>query len=439
MIAASAVAGKQSASARFFRSEASGSILLLACTVIALGWANSPWSDWYRQLLTAKLGFSWSDSKFVLSWDHWINDGLMAVFFFVVGLEIKREVVVGHLSSLRKAALPVVAAAGGMAAPALIYHLCAGSGQGARGWGIPMATDIAFALGILALLGPRVPTGLKVFLTALAIADDLGAVLVIALFYSSDIRLTPLIAAGVLLALIVLAGQAGVRHISIYAVLVVGVWLCVFASGIHATVSGILLAMVVPVRARVEPAHFFAVARERLTALERSLSNTERAKLSSEDMEDLEELHRVTSDVVPAGTAFERYLHPLTAYVILPLFALFNAGVAVDSNIVRALAHPAGFGVVLGLVLGKQLGITGASWIVIRTGLADLPSGVTWAQIYGGSLLAGIGFTMALFISDLALESPELIARAKLGILVGSALCALSGFLVLRAAVKRGL
>jgi NhaA family Na+:H+ antiporter len=437
MAGAGTVAGKQSASARFFQSEATGSILLLICTLVALGWANSPWSDSYRQLLASKLGFSWNDSKFVLSWDHWINDGLMAVFFFVVGLEIKREVVVGHLSTWRRAILPVAAGAGGMIVPALIYSAFNSGGEGAHGWGIPMATDIAFALGILALLGPMVPTGLKVFLTALAIADDLGAVLVIALFYSDRILVLPLAAAGLLLGAIVIAGRMNIRSIAVYGVLVVAVWLAIFASGIHATVSGILLAMVVPVRARVDSRGFFAIARERLAALEASGFGAGRAKLSSEEIEDLEELHRATSDAVPAGTAFERYLHPVTAYVVLPLFALFNAGVEVDYKSLGYLAHPVGLGVALGLLIGKQLGITGASWIVIRSRLADMPANVTWKQIWGGSLLAGIGFTMALFVSDLAFGDPQMRQRAKLSILVASAVCAAAGYQILRSALKK--
>ena len=423
---------KLSASARFFKSEATGSILLLICTVAALTWANSPWSESYFRLLHMTIGFTWDDAKFVLTWDQWINDGLMALFFFVVGLEIKRELVVGHLSTFRRAILPVAAAVGGMVLPALIYAWFNSGRAGARGWGIPMATDIAFALGILALLGPMVPAGLKVFLAALAIADDLGAVLVIALFYTDRISIGALIIAALLLGLIASANRMNIRSISVYAVLVAGVWLSVFASGIHATVAGILLAMVVPVRARIESREFFGIAHERLSALEASNLGVERSTLSSEQTEALDELNEAIGDVVPAGTAFEHYLHPITAYVILPLFALFNAGVVMDSDIVHALADPAGFGVILGLFFGKQLGITGASWIVIRSRLADLPSKVTWGQIYGGSLLAGIGFTMALFISDLALRDPQLLGRSKLGILLGSSLSAAAGYFVLR-------
>jgi len=427
---------KESASARFFKSEATGSILLLICTLAALFWANSRWSGWYFHLLDSKIGFAWNEGKFALSWNHWINDGLMALFFFVVGLEIKREILVGQLSTLKKAILPVAAALGGMLLPAAIYALFNRSGEGARGWGIPMATDIAFALGILALLGPRVPPGLKIFLTALAIADDLGAVLVIAVFYTDQISPAALISAGVFLALIVLAARLKVSSVSVYAVLVTSVWLSVLASGIHATVAGILVAMVVPVRARIKPKRFFVIARTKLEELEASNLSGEVTTLNSEQMEALEDLHKATSDVVPAGPAFEHYLHPATAFVILPLFALFNAGVVMDSGFVMALTNPVGFGVLLGLLTGKQAGITAASWLVIRLRLADMPPGVTWGQIYGSAILAGVGFTMALFVSDLAIENEQLLAFSKVGILSGSALCAGAGYWVLRRALR---
>jgi NhaA family Na+:H+ antiporter len=427
----------QRASARFFKSEATGSILLLFCTIIALTWANSPWSGTYFQLLRTKLGFSWGDAKFVLSWGHWINDGLMALYFFVVGLEIKREILVGQLSTVKKAVLPVAAALGGMVLPALIYTALNRNGTGARGWGIPVATDIAFALGILALLGPRVPTGLKVFLTALAIADDLGAVLVIAFFYTESISIGPLIGAGAALGLIVLVARLKINLVSVYSVLVALVWLGILASGIHATVAGILVALVVPVRARIEPKRFFAIARERLAELEASDLTGEVTTLNSAQIEALDELHEATSDVVPAGPAFEHYLHPITAFVILPLFALFNAGVVMDTGLAKALTNPVGFGVLLGLLIGKQAGITAASWLVIRTRLADMPQGVTRGQIHGASILAGIGFTMALFVAELAIEDEQLIGFSKAGILAASTVCATVGYFVLRRALAR--
>ena len=265
-----ALTAAQRASARFFKSEARGSVLLLLCTIAALSWANSPWSKSYFQLLETKIGFTWNEWKFALSWAHWLNDGLMALFFFVVGLEIKREVLAGELSTLKKAILPVAAAVGGMVAPGLIYLALNGSAGYPRGWGIPMATDIAFALGILTLLGPRIPAPLKVFLTALAIADDLGAVMVIALFYTEQISIAPLIGAALCFALLMIATRMRIGYLTVYGVLIAGVWLGVLASGIHATVAGILVATVVPVRAHLKPKRFFATAHQKLAELEAS-------------------------------------------------------------------------------------------------------------------------------------------------------------------------
>ena len=426
---------KENAFARFFNSEATGSILLLICTIAALTWANSPWSGVYFRLLHSKIGFTWNDSTFALSWSHWVNDGLMALFFFVVGLEIKREIIVGELSTVKKAILPVAAAAGGMLLPALIYAAFNRDAPGSRGWGIPMATDIAFAIGILALLGPRVPVGLRVFLTALAIVDDLGAVMVIAVFYTDRISVGPLIASAVFLTLIIFAARLKVSSIAVYAVLVIGVWLGVLASGVHATVAGILVAMAVPVRGRIKPKEFFTTARDKLAQLEASNLTGDITTLNAGQMEVLEQLHIATRDVVPAGPSFERYLHPITAFAILPLFALFNAGVVIDSGVITALSHPVGLGVVLGLVIGKQAGITGGSWLVVRLQLADMPPGVSWSQIYGSALLAGIGFTMALFVADLGLEDQQLLGFSKIGILAASALCAAGGYYFLRKAL----
>jgi Na+:H+ antiporter, NhaA family len=413
-----------------------GSVLLLICTIAALTWANSRWSGSYLALRHTTIGLSWNHSSFTLSWDQWINDGLMALFFFVVGLEIKREIAVGQLSTLKKAILPVAAAVGGMVLPALVYAALNAGSAGARGWGIPMATDIAFALGVLALLGSRVPPSLKVFLTALAIADDLGAVLVIALFYTDHIRLGHLIAAGVFLACFAVAVKLNVKRVVIIAALVFGVWLGVLLSGIHAAVAGILIAFLVPVRGSIQPKHFFAIVEERLVELKASKLSGDVTTLNSGQMDAFEELHDATSDVLPAGLAFERYLHPVTAFVILPLFALFNAGVLLDAGIGKALANPISLGVLLGLVVGKQAGIMAASWIVVRSGFSELPDGVTWGHVWGSAILAGIGFTMALFITDLAIPDQQSVAFSKVGVLLASALCAIGGYGVLRSALR---
>ncbi len=414
----------------FVHSEVTGSILLLTCTVVALLWANSPWAGAYFDLLHTYLGVSWGDASFKLSLHHWINDGLMVIFFFVVGLEIKRELVVGELSTLRKAALPVAAAIGGMAVPAILFALLNHGGDGARGWGVPMATDIAFALGVLAIFGSRAPIGLKVFLTALAIADDLGAVAVIAVFYTEDINLLSLAVAAVLLAALFAAIRARVRRGLLY-LLIIGVWLAVFSSGVHATVAGILVAMVIPVRPRVDPHRFIDETEERLERIKR-MELSEHSLLSDREQLDIvESVHRRAGDALPTGLVLEHHLHPIQVWLILPLFALANAGVAIGDDLLAVLAHPLALGIVVGLVVGKPVGIGLLSWLAVRSGRGALPEGVSWAQVVGAGCLAGIGFTMSLFITDLAFDNEVLMATAKVGILGGSLASGVLGFAIL--------
>jgi len=430
-------AGARGAFQRFFHSEVSGSILLMLFTVVALVWANSPWADLYDHMLHAPLGFTLGKWSFSMSAAHWVNDGLMAIFFFVVGLEIKRELSVGQLSTFRSALLPVAAALGGLVAPALIYAWLNGGTPGERGWGIPMATDIAFALGVLALVGSRVPVGLKVFLTALAIADDLGAVLVIAVFYTERVNLYALGADAALLALLFLAVRYTARMYSLYVVLALGIWAAMLASGVHATVAGILVALALPVRARIEPQQFIDAVRGRLAFLqERSLTRDSMVR-NREQMEAIEDVATSTLDFLPAGFALERYLHPITAFLILPVFALFNAGVRLDGRIQEALMQPVSLGIVLGLFLGKQVGITLTSFVAVKTGQAELPPGVTLGQLYGASILGGIGFTMSIFVAGLAFEDGPLLAAAKLGILAASAISGVVGFVVLKVILAR--
>jgi NhaA family Na+:H+ antiporter len=300
-----------------------------------------------------------------------------------------------------------------------------------------MATDIAFALGILALFGARAPLGLKVFLTALAIADDMGAVLVIAMFYTDEVRLGALLVAAALLILIALAARARLRRTGVYAVLVIGVWAAVFASGVHATVAGILVALVIPVRARIDPQDFFQTTRERLVRLRSSDLSRDSMVDDDEQFEALGELAHAASDMLPPGLTLERELHGVQAFLILPLFAFFNAGVQLDGGALETLANPISLGIVLGLVVGKQIGVLVFSWLAIKVGRAALPSGVTWAQLWGVSCLAGVGFTMSLFIGELAFSSPELVSEAKVGILAASLIAGALGYLVLGAALPR--
>ena len=414
----------------FVHSEVTGSIVLLACTVIALVCANSPWADSYVDLLHTYVGVSWGDAAFKLSLHHWINDGLMVVFFFVVGLEIKRELLVGELSSFNKAALPVAAALGGMVVPAVLFFVLNMGGEGARGWGIPMATDIAFALGVLAIFGTRAPLGLKVFLTALAIADDLGAVAVIAIFYTEKINFLALVVGAVLLVLLFVAVQARLRRGILY-LLIIGVWVAVFSSGVHATVAGILMAMVIPIRTRVDPCRFIDDTEERLDRIKKMELSKHSLISDREQLDIVESIHSSAEDARPVGLVLEHYLHPVQVWLILPLFALANAGVAVGGDLMAVLANPLALGVIVGLVVGKPVGIGLLSWLAVKSGRSALPAGVTWTHVFGAGCLAGIGFTMSLFISDLAFDNEVHIATAKIGILAASLASGILGFIVL--------
>jgi NhaA family Na+:H+ antiporter len=424
--------GNDSVFQRFLHWEAAGSLVLLACAVIALVWANSPWAESYDELTHTYIGFSIGEDSFKLSLKHWVNDLLMVVFFFVVGLEIKREMVLGELSTFRKAILPVMAAIGGMLVPAGLYFMLNAGGPGANGWGIPMATDIAFALGILALFGTRAPLGLKVFLTALAIADDMGAVLVIALFYTEEVRLLPLLIAAGALILISVAAQARLKRVGFYAALIMVVWIGVFASGVHATIAGILLALVVPVRAQIDPQKFFKTAKRSLATLDASNVTMDSMVDNDDEFRALSDLSDATAAMLPPGIVLERYLHIGQAFIILPLFAFFNAGVHIGGDLWEILTSPISLAVILGLVLGKQIGVMFFSWLAIKSGKATLPAGVTWAQLWGVSCLAGIGFTMSIFIDELAFNDPAIIDEAKVGVLFASLIAGILGYVILK-------
>jgi len=378
----------------FLRMEASGGIMLAAAAALALLISNSALRSAYVALLetpvSVRIGSLLLDKPLLL----WVNDGLMAVFFFLVGLEIKREVLKGELSSLSRAALPIFAAIGGMAVPALIYAgVNWNNAEALRGWAIPAATDIAFALGILAVLGRRVPVSLKVFLLAVAIIDDLGAIVIIALFYTSDLSLLALGLASGGLVILIGFNVAGVRRAAPYLLIGIVMWVCVLKSGVHATLAGVLVALTIPMRA--------------------------------------------TSEEAPAPLyRIEHGLHPWVAFLILPVFAFANAGVSFAGLTPAALLAPVPLGILLGLFVGKQLGVMGASWLAVRAGLARLPEGLSWAMLYGAACLTGVGFTMSLFIGSLAFETPEQRDAVRLGVVGGSLLSALLGYGVLRLASR---
>jgi Na+:H+ antiporter, NhaA family len=418
---------------RFTQSESAGGIVLLAATLVALGLANSPWTEAYHDFWESPLRLGAGIWEFEMSLHHFTNDALMAVFFFVVGLEIKREMIVGELASPRAAALPIAAALGGMVVPAALYALVNAGGEGSAGWGIPMATDIAFALGILALAGKGVPVGLKVFLAALAIVDDLGAVVVIALFYTSDLDLGALAIAVVALLASVALNRLGVRQAGMYAAVGLILWLAVLASGVHATIAGVLLALTIPARTRINTQEFLVDCKRVLENFDAAGVEGQTVLTNEAQQCAIQELEENCEAAQAPLMRLEHGLHPWVAFAIIPIFALANAGVSLSGDIIESFSHPVAIGVILGLVLGKPIGISLASWAAVRFGGATLPQGVSWRGIAGASVLGGIGFTMSIFIANLGFgEGSELLALAKLGILTASAVAAVTGWLLLR-------
>ena len=422
----------------FMASEAAGGIVLLVCTVAALVWANSPWGESYEHFWHTPVEAAFGGARLSASLLHWVNDGLMVVFFFVVGLEIKREVLVGELASPRQAALPIMAALGGMVVPAAIYAALNMGQPSLSGWGVPMATDIAFALGVLALVGRGLPQALFVFLAALAIADDLGAVLVIAVFYTSSIAWVALGVAAALLAGMVALNVAQVRSPIPYAILGVGVWLAFLQSGVHATIAGVLAAMTIPAGTRLDPDHFLETGRHILDRFEGAAEDDKEGTLVNEDRyAAVEALEHACERVQTPLQRLEHGLLPWVNFLILPIFALGNAGVTLGGDVIGTLTSSTSLGVIGGLVVGKQVGILGFSWLSVKLGLASLPSGTTWRHVWGLSCLAGIGFTMSLFVAMLAFGEGHALAQAKTAVLLASAIAGVAGVLVLRGARPR--
>lgn len=423
---------------RFTQAESAGGILLLVATVAALAWANSPWGESYFHLWEIPISIGAPGFGLTETLHAWINDGLMAIFFFLVGLEIKRELLIGELASPRQAALPIAGALGGMIFPALIYVLINGGGRGAAGWGIPMATDIAFALGILALVGKGVPLALKVFLAALAIVDDLGAVLVIAFFYTDEIHWVALGIGGVFFLLLVLANSLHMRSPWPYALLGLGLWVCFLESGVHATIAGVLLAMTVPATTRINAGEYLRRGRGILNAFEEAgRRHGDNVRTNLEQQAAIAALESSSEAVQAPLQRIEHDLAGFVAFFIVPIFALANAGVSLRGAGIELLAEPITLGVILGLVVGKPLGITLFSWLAVRTRLAALPAEVSWSALHAISWLGGIGFTMSLFVAGLAFADPALLDEAKVGILSASAVAVFAGWFFLRRAQAR--
>jgi NhaA family Na+:H+ antiporter len=411
---------------RFLHVETASGVVLLLATAAALALANSPAADGYRAFWDAPVVLQIGPSSLAHSVKEWVNDGLMVVFFFVIGLEVKRELVLGELRDVRRAALPVVAALGGMVAPAGVYLALQFGQPGQRGWGIPMATDIAFVVGCMALLGPRVPHGLRVLLLSLAIADDIGSILVIAVGYTDHVSALALLAGLALIGAVAACARLGVRSIGIYALLGVFVWLAFLKSGAHATLAGVILGLLTPARSYLDEGVFSRILGRARQVLE---GDWER---EPDRVEKVRHFRWAAREMVSPLEYLEQTLHPWVGFAVMPVFALANAGVPIDLG---ALADPVGVAVLLGLLLGKPAGILLFSGLAVRTGLARLPDGVTWRVLAGGACLAGIGFTMALFIADLALPGP-LLDTAKIGVLAGSVLSAGLGVGMLLALAK---
>ena len=422
---------------QFADTEAASGIVLLAAAIIALLWANSPWSESYFTFWNTQLSIELGPFHLEETLKEVVNDGLMAIFFFVVGMEIKRELAVGELHGVRKAALPAMAALGGMVLPALIYvsFVISTGGDALNGWGIPMATDIAFSVGVIALLGSRVPVGAKLFLLALAIVDDIGAILVIAIFYTSDLSILWIVfAIGVLLAIFA-ARKAGIRSMLLYVPLSLIVWFAFLESGVHATIAGVILGLMVPARALYSDEDF---RRRAGWILERYDMDAASPRARERLDQDALELEAIARESVPPLERFEYRLHRFSSFIVVPLFALANAGIRFsDFDVLEAIFSPVALGISVGLVLGKPIGIVVATWIGLRLNLGELPRGVNFSQVIGIGMLAGIGFTVSLFIAELAFRNSAmaeiLTNEAKIGIFLGSAIAGLVGYFVMRA------
>ena len=418
---------------QFVRTSVSGIGLLLAGTVAALILANTPLAHGYEAFWHTALTIGTDAFGVTMSLRHWVNDGLMALFFFVVGLEIKREVLVGEMRAPRHAALAIAAATGGVAVPALLFLAIVPDGPARAGWGVPIGTDTAFALGIITLFGTRVRPVLLVFLTAFSIVDDILAVAVIAVFYTASLSLPAMAIAGALLLVLVVVNRAGFHRWPIYAVLGAGVWLAVLKSGVHATAAGVLVALVVPARSWINPSEFLVRGRELLDDFESACFIAPSILTNEPQQQATHALDRLLEDVETPMTYFQTRLTPWVAFGILPIFAFANAGVPLTSGLAEALASPVAWGVAIGLLIGKPIGIALFSWLAVATHVAHLPRAIAWRHIVGVACLGGVGFTISLFITELAFGEGELAHAARVGIFIGSLLAGVAGYLVLRA------
>ncbi|SDI22020.1 Na+:H+ antiporter, NhaA family [Chryseobacterium taeanense] len=423
---------------RFIQQEKSGGLLLGISVILALILANTPLSHVYHEILEQSFGFRWNnETYFEYNIHHWINDGLMSVFFFVVGLELKREIIGGELSNVRKALLPIFAAIGGMVVPAIIYIIFNPAGEPQKGWGIPMATDIAFALGVLYLLGNKIPLALKVFLTALAIVDDLGAVLVIAFFYTSEINMTFLLVGLFILLLMYLGNRLGVRSIIFYALLGIGgVWTCFLVSGVHATIAAVLAAFTIPADVNIRENVFIDKIKAYLERFKNIDPQENTPTLTNEQLHVLEKMNEATLAATPPLQRLEHAMHPAVSFLIIPIFAIANAGVSLNIDIDKLFVNNIAIGTAMGLLLGKVIGVVGFSVLFIKLKIAKVPEGMNIRNLFGLGFLASIGFTMSLFITSLAFSHEEFQTQAKIGIFAASLIGGIIGYIILNKTSK---
>jgi Na+:H+ antiporter, NhaA family len=414
----------------FIHRQTTSGMLLMLCAIAALFIANSEWKDAYHHLLEMHFTIGVEGFQISKSVHHWINDGLMALFFFVIGLELKREILVGELADPRHAMLPIMAAMGGMVVPVIFYVSINPEGPAFDGWGVPMATDIAFALGALALLGDRIPKNLLTFLVALAIVDDLGAVAVIALFYTETINLNALASVGFILFLLGALNLGGVRHSLPYIILGVILWIAMLQSGVHATLAGILLAFTIPMRPKYDADRFLSLIDDKVKQIKHAYQREENIVKNDELRMRVQALGAGVQLVQAPAQIMEHHMHLPSAYLIIPIFSLANAGIPIDwSSFSDTISHPVAMGIMLGLVGGKLIGIAGTTWVVVKLGLATLPTGVNFKHIVGAAFMGGIGFTMSIFIAELGFaHQPQDLLMAKTGILLASIIAGLLGF-----------
>lgn len=418
---------------KFMQQQKSGGIVLGISVILALVLANSPWSEHYFHFFENKIGFQYNGDSFLnYSIHHWINDGLMAIFFFVLGLELKREIVGGELSNPRKALLPIGAAFGGVLFPAIIYFLLNSSGEVSNGWGIPMATDIAFALGVLYLLGDRIPLSLKIFLTALAIVDDLIAVLVIAFFYTSEISMISL-GIGFGFILIMYAGnKMGVRNIIFYAIFgILGVWTAFLLSGVHATIAAVLAAFTIPADMKISESTYIKKLENYLQQFKAVDPNNKIPTLTNDQLHILDHVKEDTNAIIPPLQRLEHAMHPFVTFIIIPIFALANGGLSIAIDAEQLFSTNVALGVALGLLVGKVIGVVGVTLLLVKLKVAPFPTGMNVKNLFGLGLLASIGFTMSLFITSLAFQSQEYMTQAKVGIFVASIIGGVLGYMLL--------